>query len=585
MEEQTLDISDYLSALNRRKVSIIIIASVVFLLGSAVAMLLPATYKSTATILIKGQDIPSELVRSTVTSFAAQRIQVISQKVMARSNLLEIIDKYNLFADERKQLTTEAIIEEMRENISLDVIDAAVVDPRTGRPTAATIAFGLSFTGENPSQVQQVANELMSLYLQENLKERSEQASETYQFLSNESDRLVAEIAELEAQLAVFKEKHVHSLPELQTLNMNLIDRAEREIDNIGSKISSQEQTKVYLQSQLAQLKPFGADSSLDPKTRLQALRTQHLALLARYSPDHPDVIRTQREIEGLELEVGEVDSSAEQMKQIDAIRSELATLRKKYSDEHPDVVRLQRSLDAMETSPPASDTGTRKGQGSLASAAADNPDNPVYIQIQTQIEAANTEIRSLENKRADLEVKLSEYEQRLVETPQVEREYSELKRRLNYTTTEYQSIHAKLVAAEIAQELEKDSKGERFEIIEPPVRPEKPVSPNRPALVIVSLVLGLGLAIGYAIVAETMDDSIRSGKVIATTVGAAPLAVIPYIANDSEIKKRKNRTIGQITATAAALILLVFMAHYFWKPLDVLWYKTLRKADVAINT
>ena len=216
MEEQTLDFNDYLDAFKRRRTSILVIAAVVFVIGAVAALVWPATYKSSATILIKEQDIPPDLVRSTVTSFASQRIQAISQKVMARPNLMEIIDKYNLYADERERLTTEEIISEMRDNIGMDLIDADVVDPRTGRPTSATIAFQLSFSGENPSQVQKVANELMSLYLKENLKERSEKANETYTFLNDESKRLSGEIADLEAKLAAFKEKHVNTLPELR---------------------------------------------------------------------------------------------------------------------------------------------------------------------------------------------------------------------------------------------------------------------------------------------------------------------------------------------------------------------------------
>ena len=190
MEEQTLDFSDYMGAFKRRRLSIFVIAVTVFVMGALAALLWPATYKSSATILIKEQDIPSELVQSTVTSFASQRIQQISQRVMARPNLMEIINQYKLYEDERKRLTTEEIIAEMRDNIGLDMIEAAVVDPRSGRPTAATIAFQLSFSGENPTQVQKVANELMSLYLKENLKERSEKASETFTFLSDESERL-----------------------------------------------------------------------------------------------------------------------------------------------------------------------------------------------------------------------------------------------------------------------------------------------------------------------------------------------------------------------------------------------------------
>ncbi len=582
MKEQAADFSDYLDGFKRRRKSILVIALGIFIAGALAAFLWPATYKSSATILIKEQDIPPDLVRSTVTSFASQRIQAISQKVMARPNLMEIIDKYNLYADERARLTTEEIITEMRGNIGLDLIDADVVDPRTGRPMAATIAFQLSFKGENPGQVQKVANELMSLYLKENIKERSEKANETYTFLNDESKRLNHQIRDLETQLAQFKEKHVNSLPELQQLNLSMMDRTERELSDIGNQIRAQEQTRVYLQSQLAQLKPFGSDPSMNPKTRLQALRTQYLALIARYSPDHPDVINLKREIAGLEQETGQVDSSAQQLKQIEALRGERATLLKKYSPEHPDVVKLDRQIQSLEqsiTTAPAAD------KSNLATAAADNPDNPAYIQIQTQLESADMEIRSLKAKKAELEAKQSDYEQRLVETPQVERQYRALQRDLQNTTTEYDNIHAKLVSAQIAQQLEKDSKGERFEIIEPPILPEEPVSPNRPAIVFLSFVLALGSGIGYAALAENMDDAVHGDKSVAITVGAAPLAVIPYVATDSEIRQQKRRLATRLTATAAAILVGVAAIHYFWQPLDVLWYKALRKADVVINT
>ena len=580
MEEQTLDFSDYLGAFKRRRISIFVIAAAIFIMGALAALLWPPTYRSAATILIQEQDIPSELVQSTVTSFASQRIQAISQKVMARSNLMEIIRQYKLYEEELKRLTTEEIIEEMRENIGLNMIEAEVVDPRSGRPTAATIAFQLSFSGENPSQVQKVTNELMSLYLKENLKERSEKASETFAFLSDESERLSRKISVLEEKMAAFKEQHVNTLPELSQINQQIMERTEGEISNIDGQIRAQQQTRIYLLGQLAQLKPYGVDISLDPATRLQGLRTEYLRLLARYSAEHPDVIRTKREIEGLEQETGNVDSSAEQLKQIEALRGELATLRKKYADQHPDIVKLERQIKSLEVS-----VSSTPKTSSLASAAADNPDNPAYIQLAAQIEAADTEIRSLQEKQQRLKEKIAEYEQRLLETPQVEREYRTLARDLQNAIDEYQNVHAKEVSAKIAQQLEQDSKGERFVIVEPPILPEEPVSPNRPAILFLSFVLALGCGIGYAAVAESMDDAVHDSNSLAFTLGAAPLAVIPYLETDSEASRRKRRLATKATAAAAAIILAIAMLHYFWTPLDVLWYKALRKADVVINT
>jgi uncharacterized protein involved in exopolysaccharide biosynthesis len=581
MEEQTLEFTDYIRALRQRRLSIILIALAIFSVGAATAFLWPPTYKSAATILIKEQDIPPDLVRSTVTSYAAQRIQTISQRVMARPNLLEIIEKYKLYADQRERLTTEEIISEMRNNISLNLIDADVVDPRTGRPTAATIAFSLSFSGEHPAQVQKVANELMSLYLKENLKERSEKASETLAFLSDESNRLSREIATIEKNLAEFKEQHGNSLPELSQLNLQMMERTDREIADVVSTIRVQEERKIFLESQLAQLKPYGADVALDPATRLQALRTEYLRLVARYSSDHPDVVRIKREIAGLEQETGQVDSSAQRLKQLDELHSELARLRESYSSEHPDVIRVRRQIESLENAP----APTSNVRSSLASNASDNPDNPAYIQLRSQIETADAEIRGLKNKKTKLEAKLADYERRLVATPQVERQYKVLQRDLQNAVGKYQEVRAKQMEAEIAQELEKDSKGERFEIVEPPILPEEPVSPNRPAILILSLVLALGCGIGYAAIAESLDDSIRGSKLLFQASGAAPLAVIPYLENDAESSKRKRRTTGRVAAAVGVIILSIVMLHYFWTPLDVLWYKALRKADVVINT
>ena len=578
MEEQTLDLKDYLDAFKRRRSTILSIASGIFLVGLLAALLWPPTYRSSATILIKEQDIPPELVTSTVTSFASQRIQTISQLVMARSNLMEIIDKYGLYEDERKRLTTEEILEEMRENIGLNMIDAEVVDPRSGRPTAATIAFGLSFSGEDPRQVQKVTNELTSLYLNENLKDRTAKASETYAFLSEESSRLNKRILTLEEKLATFKEENANSLPELRELNLTMMDRTDREMSDIDTQVRALEERKIYLQAQLAQVKPYGSDINVDPSTRLQALRTEYYRLIARYSESHPDVVRARREMEGLEAETGQVSSANEQLKEIEVLSGDLAVLKKKYSSEHPDIIKLEKQIESLKSIPVSS-------APRLARAARDNPDNPAYISLQSQVNAANAEISSLKNKKIQLRDKITNYEDRLTKSPQVEREYRELTRDLETDTLKYRELKAKQMSAQISQQLETERKGERFELIEPAILPEEPFSPNRPAIIFLSLVLALGAGIGYAAISESMDDAIRGSKSLIAAVGAGPLAEIPYLQNAAEITGQKRKFAAGTLAMVSALVLALAMAHFFWKPLDVLWYKALRKADVVINT
>ena len=179
MEQTEKNIKDYIDALTRYKGRMIATILVISIFSAAIAFVLPPVFRSTATILIEQQEIPQDLVRSTVTSFADQRIQVISQRVMTRANLMQIIKKYDLYVEEQKKEPTEVIIDKMRDDIKMNTISADVVDPRNGRPTQATIAFTLSFDSKSPKLAQQVTNELVSLYLNENLKSRTQMAVET----------------------------------------------------------------------------------------------------------------------------------------------------------------------------------------------------------------------------------------------------------------------------------------------------------------------------------------------------------------------------------------------------------------------
>ncbi|MBU1191451.1 MAG: lipopolysaccharide biosynthesis protein [Gammaproteobacteria bacterium] len=571
-EEQTKNLQDYIAAFWRRRAQITATFVVIFGIGLIVALALPPTYRSAATILIEEQQIPAELVQSTVTSYASQRIQTISQRVMTRSNLMEIIDKFDLYTKERKRDTTEEVLFQMRDDIKLDMISAEVVDPRTGRPTAATIAFSLAFQGEQPAQVQKVANELTTLYLQENIKTRASKAQETLTFLTDESNRLNQKIADLEKKLAEFKEVHAGNLPDLQDLVRSQIDRTERDLSDTATQIRSLEDRKFYLEGQLGQLEPYGQDVNLSPEARLKALRTQYTTTASRYSPDHPDVTRLKREIESLERETGNVSSRDTLLDQIASRNIELASVQDKYSDEHPDVVRIKREIAALEAN-------LAKAPANSSSDQRRNPDNPAYITLQAQLNSTDNEIRSLQTKRTDLEKKRTEYEQRLTTMPQVEGEYRNIARDLQNASTQYQEINAKRMQAQIAQQLETESKGERFTLIEPPVLPEEPIKPNRPAIVFLSLVLALGAGLGYAAVAESLDSTVRGAKGVLATLQVAPLAVIPYLASDRETAAQRKHRRMLVYGAVAIVFTAVILVHFLVSPLDVLWFRALRKA------
>ena len=449
---------------------------------------------------------------------------------MTRANLMRIVDKYSLYPSYRATKTSEELLERLAKDIKLDVLKADVIDQRSGAKTTATIAFSLSYQGETPAGAQRVANELATLFLSENLKSRQQRTADTSTFLADEATKLSEHVSITEAKLAAFKVKNTGRLPELVQLNMQLRDRADSEIKELDRQISALEERKFYLEGQLGQMKPnsplisASGERIFDSEERLKTLKAQFASQSGVYSSDHPDIVKMRREIEALQKDTGGGADPQERSKQLTRLRADLATMRDKYSDDHPDVVKLKKSIAALEAEQPV--VGSAKP-------AALKPENPAYIAFKSQLESILSELKSSRSKRAALQSKVASYDRRLEETPQVEREYLELTRDHESSLLRYREIRAKQMQAEIGQELEKDRKGERFSLIDPPQLPEKPSSPNRPAILLLGLVLSLGGGVGSAAVLESLDDSVRGSKALAGLLKVPVLAVIPYMENN----------------------------------------------------
>ena len=579
MSSQKKDFFQFLSFLQRRKWQIILPTAILIAVSAVVVLILPASYRSTATILIEEQEIPSELVRSTITSYADQRLQVISQQVMTRANLQQIIKKFNLYQGRRARDISEGMTQKLRRDISMNMLSADVIDKRSGNKTAVTIAFVLSYDGETPELAQRVTNELVSLYLNENLKNRQQQTAETAKFLGEEAKRLATQVAQIESNLAMFKEKNAGQLPQLAQVNLSTRDRTEAEIADADRMISSLIQRKAVLESQIAQVKPYSpilsgaGERLLEPDERLSLAQTQYASLSSIYSSDHPDVQRLRREIDGLERELGVAKTSLENSREIERLQTELTALRQRYSDEHPDVLKLKDRIATLEKQSRQSLPAT-----AVLSTRTRRADNPAFLALQAQLDGANEEIRSLRGRQVALRSKLSEYDRRLRGTPQTERAYLDISREYENASRRYQEVKAKLMEAQVSQELERDRKGERFALIEPPDLPEKPFRPNRLALMALGSILAFGSGLGYAGVIEALDRSIRGVDALSAAIGAPVLATIPYIPSLPDATNRAPMSSLSFVGIAALAIGVLAGVHYLIRPLDVLLFSLIGK-------
>jgi succinoglycan biosynthesis transport protein ExoP len=580
-DKPLVDMRERWMAYWRRRKTFLIATGAAIVVTILLALLLPATYRSTATILIEQQEIPQDLVRSVITSFADQRVQVISQRVMTTQNLLTLIDRYKLYPDIRRRQPREVLLKKMREDIGMKMISADVIDPRSGRPTQATIAFSVSYQSRSPDLALKIANELTSLYLNENLTSRTQLSQQTATFFSEESARQAAHIADLDKNLADFKEKHRNDLPELAQLNLQTMERTELDLKDAQTKVDALESQRVLLEAQLAQINPTSQVFSdtgqrvMGPEDRLKVLKSQLASYKAKYAPGHPDIASTEREVEGLEKEVKSDDDTGDRVRQMDEARAQLAAAREKYSADHPDVLRLQRSVASLEQAVSTAEAAGKKRETSA------HADNPVYIQVKGQLDALGVDRDSAIKRRDELRSKLDDYERRMAQSPEVERNFREMARGLDSAQLQYQQILAKQTEAKVSENLEIDRKGEKFTMIEPPQVPEEPISPNRLLIVFLGLLLSVACGVGAAAAHESLDASVRGPSDIRQLLQVPALASIPVIVTSEDRARRRRLNRYSWSSGIAVALLLAVGIHLWVRPLDVVWSILLRRLGV----
>lgn len=577
--EQSADIHQYWDVVKRRKSQIFIPVLVVFSLVAIIAFILPPVYKSSCTILIEAQEIPADFVQSTVTGYVEERLKIITQLVLTRTRLQEIINRFGLYENLKGRFTTEEIIEKMREDIQLETIQAEVLDPQSGRPGSATIAFILSYEGKDPAKVAQVTNVIASLYLEENLKTREEKARGTFDFLETQLAELRSELLHTEAQIAEFKNKHFSELPELMQLNLQTMERFEREVDAKTELIKTLTNRKIYLEAQLSTIEPMMYSVGLDgkrimtPKEELRALQSQHVSLSATLSENHPDIIFTKKRLDAMEAEVATRDHLRVRYQELRDKESELVLTSKRVSHRHPDVIRLKKEVERLKA-----DVAALSEKQTVLKDEEENPENPAYINLQTQIVSTQMEIDNAHKELKLLTLKYDEYQKRVERSPRVEQQYRVFQRDYANAQAKYQETTNRLLAAREARELEENRMGEKFTVVEPPIIAETPYKPNRPAILLIGFVLAVGAGVGFGSMAEYMDQSVRQPRELAKIAGHSVLAAIPYWETSQDRTRKRRKRWVFIAGMVGIIVVGVAALHYLYRPLDILWIQIMRK-------
>ena len=523
----------------RRKWLIIIPICITLTYGLFYTLTASRTYQASTLILVQPQKVPTNYVRSVVTSTINQRISTISQQILSRSNLEKIIDQFGIFED-AQNMYLEDKIESMRKRVQVKI----------ERARHGAEAFSIVFTGTEPQRVMQVANTLASFFMDENLKVREAQAVGTSEFLESELEKTRTRLEGREKLLSEYRAKYLGGLPDELETNLRTLDRLQRQLVTKNEQLRQAKESLSMLETQISQAREMtsqamddqffdfedeGEDAfaASDNNQRLAAVQRQYDTLLLKYKKKHPDVLKLKKTIEKLE----------------EAIAKEQET--------------SQEESQAIETGDEALDEAE-----SEASAQPEMP-NFAAMQQEVQLKQIKSGIRKINHDIAKIEQAMTVYQKRVEDTPKRELELQILRRDYTNIQNVFNSLLDRQLEAEISVNMEKKQKGEQFRILDHARLPEKPISPNVKMLFLLSVASGLGVSAGLIFLLEVMNSTIRRNEQIEKDLDLKILAVIsPLNISESKMKKNLQRVLF-IGISLYAVLFLSFFAVLNSKGLD----------------
>jgi polysaccharide chain length determinant protein (PEP-CTERM system associated) len=475
-----------LTSFNRRKGLVASVFVVVSSLAAYLAFFLPDIYRSSTIIRFTPPRVPTSFVGSTVTHprYLRERVQSTIQEFLSTTQLRKTIQEFN-----RQPSNISAVLDipvgELRNSITVEYRREPNV-------------FSLSFDSKSPEQAKQITGRLASLFIEQNLRVREHQAEETKSFIDAEAERLRKELEEQEAVVNRYKAANRFELPDQLDTNLRSLEQLRRELEASNLRLAALQDRKGVLQKQTV-------ESDI---VRIEPL---------------PDGSFTSQ------------SSGTTQMVQVEIKRRELDGLLQRYSSKHPDVVRLQREIRTLEAE--SKDTISTNPATSKKVVSG----NPLKEVLQKQVADIELEIQALRSQSESVRNQIGVLQTRVDNTPVRSIELSKISRGYDITLRKYQDLLAKGLESGLSESVEKQQKGEQFEIVEPASFPVKPIRPNRLIIVLAGLAAGLAGGIGLAFLWETLDTSFKKGDEINAFVNVPLLATLPALITRGSVLEQRR--------------------------------------------
>jgi polysaccharide chain length determinant protein (PEP-CTERM system associated) len=447
------------------------------ILGLLAAMVLPKRYTSQTMVLVDQPNARTEFVKPVDTEGLNRRLASMQEQILSRTRLEAIIEKLGLYAKDRGRVPIQELVEKLRTAVIVRPMESM---PGTQNPQNHGLpGFHVNVTFDSPQIAQQICTEITSMFLNQNARERERQAASTTSFLSGQLREAKAKLDEQDAKLAQFKRQHLGSLPEEEQVNLNLLTAMNSQLQSNLQALSRAQQDKALNEALLSQQE---ANSEITAEQQLSLLQVQLTALRARYTPEHPDVVKLQNQIEDLKKRMADVPKTNE--------------------PEHGDA---------------------RPSAGA----------SPQVQQLLVKLRQDELNLADLTKRQNQVQEQIRELQGRLQASPVVAEQFREMTSNHQAALDFYNDLLKRQEQSAMATDLEHQQDSEQFRVLDPPSLANKPSFPKRSYFAGGGLGAGVVLALGIMYLIALTDKSMHTERDVEISLNLPVLTIVPSLELD----------------------------------------------------
>ncbi len=517
-------------AITHQKYILILTTLVIGAAGTYAIRSLPDIYESSARILVERRGLFSEtetVPGRNTQDVVSRRMHAISSMVLSTDSIRELMSQFDILAEPTSDEQLAKMVEDFRERAVIDLDNVAVVNQFTGKPGMYSQGLIVSFEDSDPDLAFGIAKAMTDRVLAANRGKSEADVEYRRAFLSEQFRAADTKLSEINVAIAKFKNENALYLPDVNPLTIRRYEEVQSQSTRVEETIARLRRDLNDVRGELgttsADAFVLAADGTriLGTGEQLRLLEAEYARAKAKYTTNHPELVRLESELAGLRNYADGADTSGIQA-DLQEARKSLGTALQRYSPEHPDVRAIERRIASLE------ELMIQRTQTARATAPQE-ASNPAYNRLLIREKGIIDDIALERQKLNRLTIELGTIKGQLARMPTVEQELETLLQRQEAAVENYEEIETELDNLYRSSGLSQADLLDRFVLIEPPRRAYSAAKPPKKLLLALLCVFSVLAGFVVALLVHLYRDLILGEQDIAEIVDL-PVCMIPKL-------------------------------------------------------